>query len=231
MGELLDAGLEVLARPGSLAERVHHELRERIATGALVPGQRLTERGIASLLGVSPTPVREAVRRLEQEGLISRSSTRWMTVVEHSEQSLYELLYAEAVLRSALARFAATKISDANIDQMAAIVDELEATSPHASATETLAKAQAFDAILEDAADNTALESLVASTGIVGRSRRVHAVTAMRDRIPHVGLAHLKAHRDIVDALRRRDADDVERLVRAQLLASLDLLLSNLDGD
>jgi DNA-binding GntR family transcriptional regulator len=224
--------LEPLERHESLAERAYQALREKIATADLAPGQRLTERGLAVLLGVSPTPVREAIRRLEQEGLLTRPTPRSLTVVEHSEQALRELLHAEIVLRAAIARFATDKITDAAIDQMATLVDVMLARAGEASAMEMLTDAAKFDAILQTAADSAAVTSLAASAGIFSRTRRLASITAMRDRYPATGLQHLRAHGDIVDALRARDADRVEQAVRAQLIAAYDLLLSDLDpGD
>ena len=224
------AALEPLDRPASLAERAYLAIRERVATGALAPGQRLTERGLAASLGVSPTPVREAIRRLEQEGLLSRPTPRSLAVVEHSDEALRELLYAEMVLRAALARFATTRISDTDIERMDAIVDHMTARAPKATAEQLLADAAAFDRILLDAAANHAVEALLASAGVFSRGRRLASVETMRDRLPDVGRRHLFAHRDIVEALRARDPDRVERSVRTQLLAVTDLLLSDFDN-
>lgn len=225
-----DAGLGALDRPSSLAEQAYLALRERIATGALTPGQRLTERGLAVLLGVSPTPVREAIRRLEQEGLLTRSTPRSLAVVAHSDEALRELTHAEIVLRGALGRFATRKISDADIDQMDAIVEQMLERAPHATATELLAAAAEFDAILHQAANSGAVAALVSSAGVFSRARRLASIDAMRDRLPDIGRHHLLAHRDIVEALRARDADRVEQAVRAQLTAAYDLLLSDLDA-
>lgn len=223
------AGLEPLERPASLAERAYVAIRERIATGALAPGERLTERGLAASLGVSPTPVREAIRRLEQEGLLSRPTARSLAVVEHSDEALHELLYVEVVLRAALARFATVKISDDDIDRMDAVVERMIERSPKASAAELLDDAAEFDQILLAAARNDVVEALVASASIFSRARRIASVEAMLDRFPDTGRKHLFAHRDIVEALRARDPERVERAVRTQLLAVTDLLLSDFD--
>lgn len=225
-----DAAFQALDRPTSLAEQAYLALRERIATGALEPGQRLTERGLAVLLGVSPTPVREAIRRLEQEGLLVRSTPRSLAVVAHSEEALRELVHAEVVLRAAQARFATAKISDSDIARMDAIVEQMLQRAAEATADELLSAAAEFDAILQDAADSRAIASLIASAGVFSRARRLASVEAMRERIPEVGRDHLLAHHEIVKALQARDPDRVELAVRKQLLAASDLLLSDLDS-
>src|SRR5580693_5108785 len=92
--------LPSLYRADSLAEQAYRAIREGIATGLLRAGERVTERGLAARLNVSATPVREALRRLEQEGLIERVSARQLRVVDHSSDTLRELLLAGAALRA-----------------------------------------------------------------------------------------------------------------------------------
>src|SRR6202162_310002 len=115
--------LPSLFRADSLAEQAYRAIREDIATGLCSAGERVPERGLAARLNVSATPVREALRRLEQEGLIERVSARQLRVVDHSSGTLRELLMAGAVLRALEARFATHKITEAALDRMAAIVD------------------------------------------------------------------------------------------------------------
>ena len=90
--------LPPLLRADSLAEQAYRAIREGIATGLFRAGERVTERGLATKLNVSATPIREALRRLEQEGLIERVSARHLRVVDHSSGTLRELLLAGAAL-------------------------------------------------------------------------------------------------------------------------------------
>src|SRR5260370_40688359 len=84
--------LPPLLRVESLAEQAYRAIREGIATGLFSAGERVTERGLATRLNVSATPVREALRRLEQEGLIERVSAPQLRVVDHSSGTLRELM-------------------------------------------------------------------------------------------------------------------------------------------
>src|SRR5258708_8908026 len=88
----------------TLSDQAYRALREEITTGELKPGQRLTERALADHLGVSPTPVREALQRLEHERLIERDAGRSIRVAEPSVARLYELALIEVALRGAAAR-------------------------------------------------------------------------------------------------------------------------------
>lgn len=216
--------LSSLDRPESLAEQAYQRIRETIASGRLAPGQKITERNLAFLLGVSPTPVREALRRLEQEHLIERLSARSLAVAKHSSETIQELLYAEALLRGALARFATGKITDEQIEELAQIVEDMgsdEAMSDNELAQQT---ADRFDALLRRVADNASLHSLTSSAGVFGRARRIRLIEQWS---PEERLARLQIHRDIVEALRARDADRVERLTRDQVSTSRQLLLDN----
>src|SRR5579859_5522896 len=115
--------LPSLFRADSLAEQAYRVIREGIATGLFSAGERVTERGLAARLNVSPTPVRVALRRLEQEGLIERVSARQLRVVDHSTGTLRELLLTGAALRGLEARFATHKITDAALDRMESLVE------------------------------------------------------------------------------------------------------------
>lgn len=220
--------IESAGHGGSLVDRAHGQLREAIASHRLVPGQRLTERALALSLGMSPTPVREALRRLEQEGLIAKQGPRTITVVEHSPGRLEELQYASVVLRAAAAKFAATKASDEQVAVLRQRVAEIERAAGAGLPEEILAAAVGFDTTLERIADNPIVSGLTSSIEVVGRARRLQAITEMLGNRHDVGLRHLAAHRDLVDAIAAHDGDRAEDIVRAHLRSSMDLLLSGL---
>src|SRR3979411_2401868 len=69
-----------MSKGARLSDAAYHELRRMIVDGELGPGARLTERALAKLLQISPTPIREAIQRLEQEWLIERRGPRTVVV-------------------------------------------------------------------------------------------------------------------------------------------------------
>jgi DNA-binding GntR family transcriptional regulator len=219
--------LAPLQRTDSLAELAYQAIREGIATGLFAAGERVTERGLATRLAVSPTPVREALRRLEQEGLIERVSARQLRVVDHSSDTLRELMLTGAALRAIEARFATYKITDAALDRMEALVETL-ATRHDMENPEHLRIAREFDVEIEQAAANPTLRSMILSLSIVGQERRTRAVESMRLH-PEVGERRIQDHRDMVAAFRSRDPDRVEQVFRRHASASVELLLNDLD--
>lgn len=220
--------LAPVRRAQSLADQAYQSVREGIATGLFQAGERVTERGLAARLGVSPTPVREALRRLEQDGLVERVSPRELRVVEHSPGTLRELLVASAVLRALEARFATEKITDAALDRMESIIESIAASHDRVDAAELRRLAREFDREIEAAAGNPTLRGLIESLSIVGEERLTRATQSVRTHA-ELGKRRLQSHRDILAALRSRDPDAVERVFRDNTVTSVDLLLGDLD--
>lgn len=220
--------LPPVRRAQSLADQAYQSIREGIATGLFEAGERVTERGLAARLDVSPTPVREALRRLEQDGLVERVSPRELRVVEHSPGTLRELLLTGAVLRALEARFATGKITDAALDRMEALVDALAADHDRVDANDLRIMAREFDMEIEKAADNPTLRGLIQSLSIVGQERRNRSIQSMRVHT-EIGERHLQGHRDILAALRSRDPDAVEQAFRRHATTFVELLLGDLD--
>ncbi len=219
--------LPPLLRADSLAEQAYRAIREGIATGLFGAGERVTERGLATRLNVSATPVREALRRLEQEGLIERVSARQLRVVDHSSDTLRELLLTAVALRAMEARFATGKITEAALDRMAALVDAL-ASGEGMDISDQLRIAREFDIQIERAADNPTLRSMILSLSIIGQERRARSLETLRMH-PEMGMRRVQGHREILAALRGRDPDRVEQVFRSQATAGVELLLRDLD--
>src|SRR6202035_734897 len=201
--------LPALLRVESLAEQAYHAIREGIATGLFSAGQRVTERGLATSLNVSAAPIREALRRLEQEGLIERVSARQLRVVDHSTGTLRELLLAGAALRAPEARFATHKITEAALDRRPSIV-AAQSSEQGIDIPERLRIAREFDIEIERAADNPTLRTMILSLSIIGQERRAQYAESLLLH-PEVGRRRLQGHRDILAAFRRRDPDLVEQ--------------------
>lgn len=108
----------------TLADQAYDAIREAIISGELSSQQKITERGLAVLLAVSPTPVREALRRLEQDGLVQRTGPRTVQVVDFSASTTLEIRLAEGALRAVVAGLAATNATEAQLARIERILDD-----------------------------------------------------------------------------------------------------------
>lgn len=109
--------------PTSLGNSVYNELRQRIIEGHLEPGERLREIELSELLGVSRTPVREAIKRLENEGLAAYVSSRGAIVAELTPEQASDLYAVREILEGAAASFAARHASRAEVHLLESILD------------------------------------------------------------------------------------------------------------
>ena len=209
----------------TLAEQAYEAIRRAIANGELAPGERITERGLAGLLSVSPTPVREALRRLEQEHLVERRGSRSLVVYDSRESSDYEFALIEANLRSLAVRFAATNATPVAVTAAAAHLDEadrhreqLRATIaagepyPGHTAEMLLLSLRAFHATLESACGNAVLLRWLSTVNAFSFR---HRVRALKQGITSGTIDDERyfEHRRILEAVERHDADEAERLM------------------
>ncbi|MFD2416570.1 GntR family transcriptional regulator [Amycolatopsis pigmentata] len=208
-----------LQRPDSLAVQAYRAIREYIASGELAPGEAITERSLAVRLGVSPTPVREALHRLEFEGLTKRRDRSKSSVVDHSPETIRQLMYIEVVLRAAQARFAAANMTDDDVAELEGIVDELKNAADGTDRANIVEIGRRFDLVIIRVADNQALQNMIDSVSIFGSVAKARALDDTR-----TGLA-IQDHDVILDAFRRRDPAAAEAAVRGHLLTTADNLI------
>lgn len=197
----------------SHGDGVYARLLDELRTGALSPGARLVESELAKRLDVSRTPVREAIRRLEADGLVSHLPRVGASVraLDHSEvMELYEM---RLVLEGTAARLAARSATDIEFDELDAINDAMTRADGDGAALFTLN--QQFHRILIDAARNRFLVRsvnavhttlLILGPSTLGRSDRAAGAVA--------------EHRKITAALRARDGDAAEAAMRAHMVAA-----------
>lgn len=121
-GEPALARKRIAQRPPSMSEHVRLGLREEIIQGSLGPGERVSEEMVARAFGVSRTPIREALRILESEGLIVHRPGRGAVVAELVNAQEAELLFrVRVILEGGLARIAAEKITDGELEHLVEI--------------------------------------------------------------------------------------------------------------
>ena len=125
MATARERGMKPLA-PASYRQKVAVQLRAAIASGELAEGERLNEVAVAKRLGVSPTPVREAFRDLEQAGLIEVIPYRGARVRPLTERDLSEMYSLRAYLEQMGMRRAYERLTETDFDELTALVEAME---------------------------------------------------------------------------------------------------------
>lgn len=206
----------------ALSEVAARALRESILDGRLLPGARLVERDLADELHVSRVPVREALRQLMREGLVSVVPHRGAVVTSVSASLVVDVFSVRVVLESMAARIAAPQLSDETIHQLTQIVAEMECTGRNPTGQRLVDQDLAFHRTLAAACNRAVL--LEALDAIWNRTSLL--ISASRPAYPLERIGEL--HRPILEAVAARDPDRVEVAVKAHLAFGEAVLLQHL---
>jgi DNA-binding GntR family transcriptional regulator len=185
--------------PRALYEEVAELLRQRIFNRELEPGSWIDEVKLAQEYGISRTPLREALKVLAAEGLITMKVRRGAYVTEVSEQDLAEVYHLLALLESDAAAVVASKATDAQLKELQKLHRELEAAVKDRE--RFFALNESFHMRLLELAGNRWRNQMVADLRKVMKLNR-HNSLLKSGRIQE----SLAEHRAVMDALLRRDA-------------------------
>lgn len=217
----------------TLADQAYRSIRAAIATGDLQPGQKVTERGLAEQLSVSPTPVREAIRRLEQDGLIERTGPRTVKVSVIGDAAIRDLAEVEVALRGMVARFAAKHATEEQLDHLDAVLDEADdllivlrqRQSDGAPLDRHVAlmldTIQRFNDATESCANNPVLVRLLEQARVFSRRHRRERLLELVAADPEFSMDRYQSHRDLVRALRAGDSVAAEEIAMRRARAGL----------
>jgi DNA-binding GntR family transcriptional regulator len=210
-------GITPIDRPSRLVYQVTERLREMILDGSLAPGTELRQESLSADFGVSRTPLREAFRVLERDGLIQSISNNRSVVVELDDENMRELLEIREALDGLAARLAAERTLDApQAADLRDAVESLEASGATMDLGTFLSSHVRFHTSVFEAAGNSRLDMFLP---IVRISTQMW-FTRLRSQPERVQIsAH--EHREIVDAILAGDTGEAERLARSHIQESL----------
>jgi len=220
MAALADLWASVSEADGT-AKRVHETLRRGILEQILEPGRRLAEEELAEALGVSRTPIREAITRLEAEGIVERSSVRTVTVIRLSPVDVAEVFEVRQWLDGAVAYLAAQRITPPEVAEARWINERMRdaAKREDFAAMDTINRE--FHDALALAADNDFLLSLM-------RQARDRVRPLLGTTFAHPGRAQkaLAEHDRIIDTIEAGDAEAAAVLARNHMRAAAETRLT-----
>jgi len=197
----------------STGQHAYRRLLDAIRSGDFPPGMRLLETDLAARLGISRTPIREAIRQLEADGLVTHLPRLGATIRSLSYAEVIELYEMRAVLEGTAARLAARSASDIELAELTALNDDLTAAQAGAPAQELNRQ---FHRTLIDAAKNRflikAMSALQKTLLILGPTTLTDAARAQ---------AAVAEHGLVLAALQTRDGAAAEAHMRAHVEAAL----------
>ena len=201
--------------PRALYEEVAELLRQRIFSRELEPGSWIDELKIAEEYGISRTPLREALKVLAAEGLVTMKVRRGAYVTEVSDKDLADVYHLLALLESDAAGVVATRGSDADLAELQALHEELKAATQD---RERFFKInERFHIRILEIADNRWRLQMVADLRKVMKLNR-HNSLLKSGRISE----SLAEHQAVIDALLSRDAALTQARMHTHFLAGLD---------
>ena len=209
-----------------LNDWAYTQLKAAIVDFRVAPGQPLREANLAEALGISKTPIREALARLEQEGLVETVLFKGAVATGYSRRDLLEIYELREILESAAARDAAKSISEEARKRLLELARSSKAASKDGDTEKLALLISEFDSVLFDGLANRRTRALIEN---------------LRDHITRIG--HLTAdipgrlkrsvseHDKIIAAIRRGDAAAAEASMRAHIRSVRDDQLALLAVD
>jgi len=200
-------------RHGSRSEHVYRRLRDAIRQGEFKSGHRVMEIEVAQWLNVSRTPVRDAIRRLESEGMLEHEPRNGLVVARLDRQAVMELYVMRETLEGTAARLCARHASDMEVQDL---VDLVERERQMQGDFEGLTQHNwRFHAAIHRGAHNRYLEKSLAavndSMGLLGTPLML---------LPHRAQTAAAEHARIVEAIQRHDPDAAEAAARDHVRAA-----------
>lgn len=195
-----------------LRDVVFNTLRQAILTGDLKPGERLMEIHLADKLGVSRTPIREAIHKLELEGLVTIIPRRGAEVAQITEKSMNDVLEVRRALDALCAELACDRISEKELDDLKAACDHFELTT-HTRDLKKIAQADvALHDIIVQATGNRRLIQLINN---LSEQMYRYRFEYIKDNSRHEML--VEEHRIIYQSIVRKDKETAAAAARTHI--------------
>lgn len=226
--QIPQADLRALKSPParrSLGRHVYEDLKRAIMKGDLAPGSRIVESRVAGAVGISRTPVREAIHKLEREGLLHQGPAGGLFVTGLTREDIEETFGIRAVLESYAARLATLKHRPEELVILEEKIQEYEACLGRREMDRLPVINTEFHDLLYAMSKSPRLMRMINDL-----RDQIHRFRHMILKIETMARASSEDHRLMLRSIQMREADRVERLVREHILRGRDVVLRQLDG-
>ena len=209
-----------------IREKVYEHLKSDILSGRYTPGEKLAEEHLAERLGVSRTPVREALHKLESEGLIQPRKKRGFIVSRDTKEEVEELFELRSILEGHTLRVISRIISEEILSQLNESIQKAEEALRRNRIEEVFKWNTRFhDTLHELVVDKTRLHRLIVDI-------RKYVLRYRKDTLqyPDGGRRAVEGHKKILLALRLKDPELCERVMREHIKEAMDDAMQSLSG-
>jgi len=200
---------------------VANEIREMIRVGTLEKGDKINEKELSMALGVSRTPIREALQRLSIEGLIKIIPHRGAFVSSPRLRDIREMFEVMSVLEGTCARMAAEKMSEAEFKKLESLHLELEKHYQNRDHENYLQVNHRYHTYIQELTGNRVLNDIINGIRLkilLYRSQQLYQPRRFDDSISE--------HRALLEAFKKRDPVQAENLMKTHLMNQCEALVS-----
>jgi len=207
----------------SLGSQAYQELRRIILEGQISPGKKVNEGELAKALGISRTPIREAINRLEKEGLVEIFPQRGAFVIQFTEKDVYELFLIRENLEGLATRLAAEKMTPSSLAKLEACLEGFKEPFQEKDIQRYSREDLKFHQTIVLLSDARRLVKLVS---LLLDHIRMFRLTSRG--VPDRMKASLADHRRIIEAMRQKNPEEAERRMRQHLQRVRDGVMENI---
>ena len=200
----------------SLSDKVFHKLQEDILSGKYAVDEELKEKTIGDELGVSRTPVREALRQLELQGLVTITPNKGAHVTGFSKEDLNDIYEIRSVMEGLCAKWAAKKATPEQIEELEEVIllSEFHLHKKGSGQIEQMSEMDGkFHKILYEASNSRILEHVLTDF-----HKYVQLARTMSIEAPERAEKSIEEHREILEAIKAKDAAKAEQLANEHIL-------------
>ncbi len=213
-----------VGKPRPMGEVAYASLKEAIVKGDLAPGQRLIEHQLSTHMKVSRIPVREAIKKLEQDGLVEKLDGRGFAVKSLTREEIEETFGIRSVLESYAAFLATEHMNDAVLEKLEDSIEAYRNALGDGDTEKLMQLNTHFHEVLYRAAGSKKLYALINNfRDYIYRYRRPLLDNRDRARLS------LGDHEEMVQAMKERDKEKVEKLVKRHILRGKGLIIEAMD--
>lgn len=198
---------------------IYEYLKIAIIEGSYEPGDKLIDRVLAEDFNVSTTPVKEALRQLEKEGLINTIPRKGSFVADHIMSSIEEIAWLRAALEGVAARLASSRRTDEDIVKLNKVIDDMEI----ATKNQDMDKLRSYNTLFHDLILSTSKNSYIVNQI---ESVRVYDLYIRKEVLSNY-MEHKNAydeHLAIFKAIESKDGEQAETLMRKHIIRSAELI-------